>query len=129
LGLEGLGRGLFAEAVGGDGLGHRFDFLGRVALQDLTGVLGSSPSVAGIAALLLGAGHVVQQGRRPHDLQVCPLRLSNPLRQGQHPQHVIKVVGGVVLQVEATGFLNGDHHCPQRVRRRRNQEIIRPLSS
>jgi hypothetical protein len=65
--------------------------------------------MAGTATLLFGPGHVVQQGRRPHDLQVCPLCLPDPLRQGQHPQHVIKVMGGVILQVEATGFPDSNH--------------------
>jgi hypothetical protein len=57
----------------------------------------------------VSARHVVEQRGYSDNLQICALAPGQALSQGQDPQDVIKVVGGVCPFIMLARFLDRDH--------------------
>jgi hypothetical protein len=109
LGLQGCGVWPGAEAVGGYGMGHGVDHLGRVICQKLAGYLSSGVGVVGCQPVAVTAGNVVKQGGSADDFYVGAFGLCQSFGQGQNAQHVVKVVDGVAAYVELACLFDGDH--------------------
>ena len=92
--FDGVGPRPFAKAMGLDGVTHRLDALGRIAVQQLTRSLGSAQLM-----VRFGAGRVVQQRGCAHDLQICAFLSRDVFGQGQHPKNVIEGMGGICVVV------------------------------
>jgi hypothetical protein len=123
-GFGSLWSGAAAEAVGGDGMGHRLNFIGRLAGQQAASIVGTRLSVLVPQPVPLSPSHIVEEGGCAHDLEIGALLLGQAFGEGQDTQHVVKVMDGIGSLIVQAGLFDGDQlGSPMLSTTRRGPEI------